>query len=119
MLLITVATMALPGSRPSACIGLGAHQHHRVTVHDTAAGVDEDRTVTVAVERDAQLVPAVHDHLPETAGRRGAALQVDVAAIRFVADDGRLETEVPEDVGSHRAGSAIRTIDRDAALHSG
>ena len=54
MLLITVATMALPGRLPVWLQMVRGNQQHRVAIHDLAVPIDEERAVAVAVEGDAE-----------------------------------------------------------------
>ena len=87
MLLITVATIALPFSRPCAFMWRRAHQHHRVAVDDAPGAIDEDRAIAVAVERHAHAVAAARARARARLLRmRRAAIQVDVAAVGLVAD---------------------------------
>ena len=73
MLLITVATTALPRRRPSAFICLAHISMHVVAVQDPAAGVDENRAIAVAVEGDAEPVPACCHRLRQLVRMRRAA----------------------------------------------
>ena len=61
MLLMTVATTALPREPPFRLHLLGAHEHHVIAVEHPAGRVDENRAIAVAVERDAQPVAALSD----------------------------------------------------------
>ena len=68
MLLMTVATIAPPFSRPFALQLVRAHQQHGVAVDDRAAMIDEDGAIAVAVERDAHLQPPLDDGPRERLG---------------------------------------------------
>ena len=59
----------------------GAHQQHGIAVDDAALVIDEDRAVAVAVERDAHLAAALDHGAGKRFGMRGAALEIDVAAV--------------------------------------
>ncbi len=74
MLLITVATIALP-LQPAFALQLArAHQQDGVAVDDLAAVVDEDGAVAVAVERHAHLAAALDDGAREPLGMRRSAV---------------------------------------------
>ena len=103
---------ALPLSRPSRCSWRRAHQQHRVAVDDAAPMIDENRAVAVAVERDA--MPDIRVRRPVRASTSGCVdpqSQVDVAAIRLVADDDGVEPEAREQRARHRRRRAVGAID--------
>ena len=89
-----------------------AHQQHRVAVDDLTAMVDEDRAIAVAVERDAHLAAALRHRAREPLRMRRSAAEIDVAAVRFVADDDRLDAEAREQPRRHRRRRAVRAVDR-------
>jgi hypothetical protein len=99
---------------PPFCLHLlRTHQHHRVAVDDTSAGIDEDRAIAIAVIGDPHLTPAVDHRACEQLGRGGAASEIDVAAVRRAADAGRVVAELPEQRRRHRRRCAVGTVDDD------
>ena len=116
MLLITVATMAWPFNRPSRCSWRAHISSTASPLTIAAAMIDEDRAVAVAVERDAGSAPALDDEPRERLGMRRPAAQVDVAAVRLVADDDRVEPEALEQRLRHRRRRAVGAVDRRAGI---
>ena len=120
MLLITVATMALPRSRPVGLQVPGAHQHHRVAVDDAAAVIDEDRAVAVAVERDAEPAAVARDH----AARAGSGC-VDPQPRLMLRPSGAQPSAVTSKPrsrnrrGASRSRRAVGAVDRDARAGPG
>ena len=90
MLLITVATIASPFSRPSRC---SCRPHISSTASPSTiapAVIDEDRAVAVAVERHAHAGSrARRPSRASSSGMRRAAVEVDVAAVGLIADHDR------------------------------
>ena len=76
-----------------------------------AAVVDEDRAIAVAVERDAHVAAALDDGPREPLGMRRAAVEVDVAAVRLVADDDGLEAEAANSRGATVRRRAVGAVD--------
>ena len=97
MLLITVATMAAPGSRPSRCSCLAAMS--RIASPSTVwpCAIDEQRAVAVSVKSHAQ--PRRLARSTRSLQRLQVcrpAVQIDVAAVGLVADGDQVEPEIPE-----------------------
>ena len=113
MLLITVATSASPFSRPCDFMCRAHMSMHRVAVDDPSLVIDEDRAVAVAVERHAHAVAAVADERAQALGMSRAAIEVDVAAVRLVADDGDVEPQLAEQPRRHRRRRAVGRVDGD------
>ena len=90
-----------------------AHQHDGVAVDDAPGVIDEDGAIAVAVERHAHPVAAVAHQRAQALGMRRAAIQVDVAAVRLVADDRDVEAQFPEQPRRDRRRRAVRRVDRE------
>ena len=90
---------------------LGAHQEDRVAVDDRAGMIDEDGAIAVAVEGHAQLTAAAHDMRSQRLRVGRSAEQIDVAAVRFVADDDGADPERLEQPGRDRRRGAVGAVD--------
>src|SRR4029079_8093479 len=77
----------------------GAHQQHGIPVDDFAPVIDEDRTITVAVECNPQGAPALDDEAVKWLGMGRSAMEVDIAAVWPVACHDRPEAEALEQGG--------------------
>ena len=95
MLLITVATIASPFSRPFALHLAAAHQQHGVAVHDRGRG---DRRRSRDRRRRRRRRPCGSRARRTACASRSGCVdphsQVDVAAVRLVADHDDVEAEI-------------------------
>jgi hypothetical protein len=80
----------------------GGEGDELVAVDHGARPVHGQDAVAVAVEREADGVPAGHDALGERLDVRGAAAVVDVAPVGLGGEDRRLGAQAAERLGRHR-----------------
>ncbi len=110
---ITVATTPPPASCAVLGPGGGDQRHDLVAVDDLTLLVADHQPVGVAVDRDAD-VGAVLAHGRADGGRiGGAALVVDVEAVRIDANRDHLRAELVQRRRGHLVGRAVGAIDGD------
>jgi hypothetical protein len=113
MLLMTVATMALPGSADLAAELIGADEHHGVAVHAVAVMIDEEGAIAVAVERHAEARAGGDHRRLQRLHRRRAAAGVDVPAVGRDADGPDVEAEGREQRRGDGGRGAVRAVHDD------
>jgi hypothetical protein len=94
-----------------------ADQQHGIAVDHPAQMIDENRTIAIAIEGHAHLRADGGDRFRQALRMRRPTVQVDVAPIRIVADDGDVEAEAAEQRRTHSRRRAVRTVDDH--LHPG
>ena len=110
---MTVATMPLPRScwlsaQLSAMTAISWSPSTIVPFSSTMM-----HPVRIAIERDADIGAHLVDLLLQRDRAGGAAIEIDVGAVRLVADRDDLGAELPEHGRRHLIGSAIGAIDGD------
>src|SRR5260370_13615441 len=96
------------------------HRDDLVPVDGLAVLVDREHPVAVAVERDTKIEVAAAHELLQRRKIGGAAADVDVAAVRFVADRLDLRTEPLERTWRKPRIRAVCAVDRNAQpMHIG
>src|SRR5262245_6691396 len=96
-----------------------AHQEHGVAIHDASLMIDKDSAVAVAVERHTHLAAAFDDRSRKPFRMGGTAIEVDVSAIRTIADEPRRQPETLEQPPRNRRCRAVRAVNGDGeALES-
>ena len=113
MLLITVATTALPFSRPSALRPL-AH----ISITASPSTIAPDASTKMARSPSPSNAMPISKPPPTTTSARPSGwvepqLQVDVAPVGLDAEERRVESEVLEDLRRHRRGRAVGAVHRD------
>ena len=88
--------------------------HDVVAVNQTALFVAEQHAVGVAVVRDAQVRLVLDDLAAKMFRMHGAAILVDVHAVRVVAVDDDFRAQFAQDAGRGFVGRAVRAIHDDA-----
>ena len=102
------------GSTSSRLGGHAADEQYGIAVNDAPPFVHEDRAVSIAVECHTKRETLFDNERRQALRMRGAALEIDVAAIRFVPDGRNVESELAENAWRHARGRAVRTIETDA-----
>ena len=92
------------------------HQHDGIAVDNLSGTGDEQRAVGIAVEGNAQVGLLGQHTLPQAFEMKRAAIQVDVAAIRRVADRHHLRAEFFEQRRGKLRSRAVSAIDHQ--LHA-
>src|SRR5690606_24057514 len=91
----------------------GDHIENFVPVDNVALVIDQNHTVAVAIECDAQI-SLFRQHLPgQLRGRSGTALVIDVESVRRSTNGFDGSTELPEDVAGNVIGGTVGTIHYD------
>ncbi len=93
-----------------------ARGEHLVPVDDPTLRVGEERSIRVAVVRDAGVGARRSDHAGHDLRVERPAPCVDVRAVRLVEDRVHLGPETPEHLGRERRGRPVRAVDDD--LHA-
>jgi hypothetical protein len=93
---------------------LGDHRQELVAVDEMAALVDDDHTVGVAVERDADIGPHFPHFPAQFLGRGRAAIAVDIDAVWFDPDRNHLGAELPQAFRHHPVGRTMGAVDHHA-----
>jgi len=83
-----------------------------VAVHDPSGTIHGQGTIRVTVEGDAHVAPVAADLSRQRVEVQRTAVEIDVAAVRRVADDRHLGSMVTEDLGGDLAGGAVGAVER-------
>ena len=97
---------------------LGKNCDYAVAVDDPAVFIDRKAPVGVAVERESSRHAAVLNVLAELTDMRGAAVVVDVGAVRLVCDELAAVPEVREKLARRSGGASIRAVEAEALIDS-
>src|SRR3569832_630970 len=89
------------------------HGEELIAVDQMAALIDQDHTIGIAVERNADIDAQFAHLAAQRFRRRGAAFLVDVEAVGFDADGDDVGAELPQRFGRHLVGGAVGAIDND------
>lgn len=84
-----------------------------VAIHDRTGMVDHHHPVAVAVEGDAEVGMVLDHRSLQAIQVSGAALVVDVQAIRAGRQHRHFRAQFPEDAGSDLVGSAVGAVEHD------
>ena len=84
-----------------------------VSIHRLALLIDDENTVCVAVEGDADIRPQFPNLGGKGGGSRGSDIVVDVEAIGIDADGDHFRSEFPKGLRRNAVGRAIGAIDHD------
>src|SRR5690606_23601727 len=85
-----------------------------VAIDHLAALIRDDDAVGVAVERDADIGAALAHRGAHALRRSGAAILIDIEAVRIGADGDDFRPELPEYRRRNLVGGAVRAVDHDA-----
>jgi hypothetical protein len=104
------------GVRHAPALGPIAREQRQdgVAVDERALLVDQDATVAIAVQGDAEIGRVQAHRLLQPAGVRRPAVLVDVVAVGGARDRHDLGAEAPEDARRDAAGAAVGAVDHDA-----
>ena len=92
------------------------HAEHRVAIDHDSRGVNGDEAVGVAVERETDVRTASGHFSCESGRRRGAAVAVDVGAVRVVEQDVDAGPGRFEDPRRGHAAGTVGAIDHEMEL---
>src|SRR6266545_4630518 len=101
--------LELPVPREMPC----GEREHEVAVVDAAGAVHRDDAIAVAVEREADVAPALHDRTLQRFGSGRTAALVDVRAVGHVEERDDLGAGLCEDGRRDAIGGAVRAVEHD------
>src|SRR5690606_448900 len=93
---------------------LSDQRHDLVAIDHGSIFVDDDNTVSIAIERDANIGTHFMNLLGQAQRVRGAAILVDVETVWLVIDGDHFRAQLPKSRWSHLVACTIGAIDDDA-----
>src|SRR5271170_8004357 len=93
---------------------LGHHGHELIAVDDVTLFVDDQHTIGVAVQRNADVGAHLPHLMDESARLSGTDFAVDIEAIGLDADRKDLRAKLPQRLGRDLVSCAVGAVDDDA-----
>src|SRR5689334_19618700 len=94
----------------------GKYPHCRVAVYEIAFGIDEQCSISIAIESNAHVSVFSQDAFLQSLDMERTAIEIDVSTVRLIVDGDYSGPEVAKEFRRDFRSRAVRTIDNDLHL---
>ena len=103
----------LPGQMTVGLQSPRRNQHHGVAIHQPSLGRNQHRAVRIAVERHPCIGAGFQNRLAQPFDMQRAAIEVDISAVRLIADRRDLRAGFTETARRQPGRRPVAAIDHD------